>query len=153
MSNCLILLTSSFPFRGEETFLENEILYLEKSFDKIIIFALELDKGADVTRVYPSNADIYNTSSGKKKILRMQDVFKGSLRLLNKNSVPEADRQAIGNSVPKKVFSDYFEQRSIRQFNECVGILDRYDFTEYDKVTVYSYWFFSVCRTGRIPSV
>ncbi len=148
MSNCLIMLTSSFPYEGEETFLENEIFFHENSFDKIIILALELSKGVPVTRAYPENADIYNTSTGSKKMLRLQDVFYGAVSVFNKNTVPEMDKAAVGKSLTRKVFSDYFEQRSIRQFNECKAILDRYDFKKYDDVLIYSYWFFSICRTG-----
>ena len=148
MSNCLILLTSSFPFKGEETFLENEISFLEKSFDKIIILALELSKGDDITRVYPSNADVYNTSSGKKKILRIKDTAKGALNIFKNRRINPQDAEAIGSSLSRKAFFSYFEERSIRQFNECIGILDRFDFSKFDSITIYSYWFFSICLTG-----
>jgi colanic acid/amylovoran biosynthesis glycosyltransferase len=38
--NTLFLLTNKFPYKGGETFLETEIHYLSKSFDKVIVFPM-----------------------------------------------------------------------------------------------------------------
>ena len=37
LKNCLILLTNSYPYSSEEAFLEPEMPYLAKEFDKIIM--------------------------------------------------------------------------------------------------------------------
>ena len=57
LKNCLILLTNSYPYSSEEAFLEPEIPYLAKEFDKIIILAIGLGKDAKKTRKAPENAD------------------------------------------------------------------------------------------------
>ena len=52
----LILFTEKFPFIGGETFLETEILYLCRSFEKVIIFPLY--RGDKYAMLLPKNAEV-----------------------------------------------------------------------------------------------
>ncbi len=148
MSRCLLLLTSAFPFANGEPFLENEIFFHEDHFDKIIILAMELSPDSQMTRPIPANAEAYNVARKSKSVSRAIDVCEGGLRLLHPSPLTPADRAQIGASPLKRLFSEYFERRSRRQFEECLPILQKTDFTVFDEVVVYSYWFFANCKTG-----
>ncbi|MEI6122910.1 MAG: glycosyltransferase [Bacteroidota bacterium] len=58
MGKILIFLTSSYPFDKGETFVENEIKYLEKAFDKIIIFCASIST-EPIKRYLPVNAEAF----------------------------------------------------------------------------------------------
>ncbi len=148
MRNCLILLTSCFPYDNKETFLENEIKFLGGNFTKVIILAQELSPSVTKARKIPDNADAYNISVKKKQIARCGDVLRGGLRLFYPSDACKSDRERIGKSVSKKAFCEYFEQRSQRQFRESLEIIKKYDFNEFDEIIIYSYWFFANCRTA-----
>ncbi len=64
MGKTLIFLTSSYPFDKGETFVENEMKYLEKGFDKIIIFCASRS-AEPINRYLPVNAEAfyYNSNS------------------------------------------------------------------------------------------
>lgn len=148
MKQCLILLTSCFPFDNKETFLENEIFFHSSYFEKIIILAQELSPNVTDARKIPENAEAYNIAQKKKKVARYGDMLSGALRFFNPTDACKSDKEKIGKSVSKKVFCEYFEQRSQRQFKESMAVLKKYDFKAYDEVVIYSYWFFANCRTG-----
>ena len=148
MNKCLILLTSCFPFDNKETFLENEINFLSKSFDKIIILAQELSPSVTKARRIPENSDAYNISEKKKQYARYGDILRGGLKFFSPSDACKSDKDRIGKSISKKVFCEYFEQRSQRQFKESINILKKYNFSDFDEIVIYSYWFFANCRTG-----
>ncbi len=54
--NVLILFTQMFPYGKEETFLETEIIYLAKVFDKVIIISHNVNSGSK--RKCPSNVEV-----------------------------------------------------------------------------------------------
>lgn len=148
MNKCLILLTSCFPFDNKETFLENEIFFQSKYFNKIIILAQELSPSQTEARKIPDNATAYNISVQKKQIARYGDVIRGALRFFTPSDACQTDKERIGNSFSKKIFCEYFEQRSQRQFEESMKIIKTVDFSDFDEIVIYSYWFFANCRTG-----
>lgn len=150
MKNCLILLTSSFPYEKGEPFLENEIFFYEDKFDKIIILAQELEPNAELTREVPSNAEVFNIANASKKLARTKDKIKGAIKAVNPAADLMSDKEEIGKSFAKKAFFEYFEARASREFKESVKILNQYDFSKYDNVVIYSYWFFVICRTGSL---
>ena len=63
MSACLIMLTNTYPFNGGEYFIENEIDIVSRYFDKIMIFALDADKSAPLTRSIPVNVSAVITEN------------------------------------------------------------------------------------------
>ena len=146
MKKCLILLTNSYPYSSEESFLEAEIPYLSKQFEKIIIFAIGLGKDAKQTRITPDNADCYNGAVSSKAVSRAISLTKGAIRSVipfGAEREPEAEE-----SFKKRVFYEYFRARGEREYSQCEKFLDKYDFTEYDSVTIYSYWFFATALVG-----
>lgn len=148
MKKCLILLTSCFPYDNKETFLENEIFFHKDYFDKIIILAQELSAGSFAKRSIPDNAEAYNIAVKNKKNSRYSDVLRGALRFFRPSDACKSDSELIGGSVSKRLFCEYFEQRAQRQFKESLKIVETIDFDGFDEILIYSYWFFSNCRTG-----
>lgn len=55
MNKSLVLFTDSFPFGTKETFLNTEILFLSKNFEKIIIIPL---RDSDLAREVPANVTV-----------------------------------------------------------------------------------------------
>lgn len=145
MKNCLVLLTNSYPFSSEEPFLEPEVPYLAKAFDKVIVLAIGLDKDARKTRNAPENFDCYNVSLTSKRLGRLICVSKGMINSFLPAKIPE-DKAC--DSFKKRVFCEYFYARGEREFSLCKSVLDKYDFSQYDSVTVYSYWFFVTALVG-----
>lgn len=146
MKNCLILLTNSYPYSSEESFLEPEMPYLAKEFDKIIILAIGLGKDAKKTREAPENADCYNIGKTSKRVSRILSFLKGAVNSVLPSDTPKDD-EAKGD-FKKRIFCEYFYARGEREFSLCKDVLNKYDFSEYDSVTVYSYWFFATALVG-----
>ncbi len=146
MKNCLILLTNSYPYSSEESFLEPEMPYLAKEFDKIIILAIGLGKDAKKTRETPENADCYNIGKTSKRVSRMLSLLKGAVNSVLPSDTPKDDEAK--DDFKKRIFCEYFYARGEREFSLCKEVLEKYDFSEYDSVTVYSYWFFATALVG-----
>ncbi len=147
MKRCLIFLTSSFPYGGNEPFIENEIFFHEKNFDKIIILAQELEPDAEIKRSFPECCDVYNITKTKKKLVRYSDILIGSFNTIKPYKMNDKDKSEMGSSPVNKVIAGYFNRRAYRQFNINKAILEKYDFSDFDEVVLYSYWFFSNCKT------
>lgn len=146
LKNCLILLTNSYPYSSEESFLEPEMPYLAKEFDKIIVLAIGLGKNAKKTRDVPENVDCYNVGKTSKRVSRMMSLFKGVVSSVLPSDTPKDDE--IKGDFRKRIFCEYFYARGEREFSLCKDILCKYDFAEYDSVTIYSYWFFATALVG-----
>ncbi len=147
MKNCLILLTSSYPFFTDEPFLETEMPYLANRFDKVITLAVALDSGIPQINITPENADCYNVAVSSKKISRAKSLLKGVVGLATRSELLKQDPQA-SESLKKRIFFEYFCARAEREFALCMKVLEKYDFSEYDGVTIYSYWFFVSALIG-----
>ena len=74
LKRCLILITSSYPYQTQESFLESEIPYIQNHFDKIITLAIDLGKGAKKMRATPENADCYNVAATGKTVSRYLSI-------------------------------------------------------------------------------
>lgn len=148
MSKCLVMITSSFPFGKGETYIENEISHYTSLFDKIIILPIELNPDAPLTRKIADEVEAINVSHKKQSVARAGDVLKGLKNLVAPGWLYEYDRQRIGKSLKKRMFFEYFCNRSVRSFSECLEVLKNHDLQQYDSITVYSYWFFVPALVG-----
>lgn len=146
LKNCLILLTNSYPYSSEEPFIEPEMPYLAKEFDKIIILAIGLGNDAKKTREIPENADCYNVGVTSKHVSRMMSFLRGAVNSVLPSKTPK-DTEAKSD-FKKRIFCEYFYARGEREFALCKDIINKYDFSEYGSVTVYSYWFFVTALVG-----
>lgn len=136
MSACLIMLTNTYPFNGGEYFIENEIDIVSRYFDKIMIFALDADKNAPLTRSVPANVSAVITGKYSRKRERAGDLIGA---VLNTPFVGKKDGET---DVRKKLFREYFCARSERQFKQVLENISTEELKEYDEVIIYSYWLF-----------
>lgn len=146
MKNCLILITSSYPYLTQESFIESEIPFDAAAFDKVITLAVDVGKNAPKMRAVPENVDSFNVSVTSKKLGRGLSKVKGVFNYIKGTDYDESDAEA--DTVAKKLFLGYFVARAEREFVLCMDKLKEYDFSEYDSVTVYSYWFFVSALIG-----
>jgi glycosyltransferase involved in cell wall biosynthesis len=77
MLNKLVLFTSSFPYGDKETYLENEIVFLSKSFNEIEIYPHFYKEGKTEIRDVPPNVKVHLPAYPKDKIGRILLAFKG----------------------------------------------------------------------------
>ncbi len=139
MGSCLILVTGMYPFSVDEAFLESEAPFLSKQFEKVIVLAISPEKNTPLTRQVPDNFDCYNVTSTSKKLHRAVSLLKGIFASLNPSANVEDEAK---QSFKHRLFYEYFAARGEREFALCEDIINKYDFSQYDSVTVYSYWFF-----------
>ncbi len=130
----LIFVTSKYPFGSGETFIENEIKYLSKSFDKVFIYATEAN--ADETiRPVPENVVYF---PAKPKTIAKKDYIPCLFKLLN-------IKEILFNCIDRQTFT---KTSAVCYFSACVNSSSRHisdflkicDVTPEDEVTIYSYW-------------
>lgn len=148
MNKCLIILTSVSPNVKGESFINNELAFHSQNFNKVIVIAIEKIKEEIVNNKYADNIDVHEASADSGKESKLIDAFKGLLNIFRHNDALTADKIKIGKSLSKLVFANYFEMRAKRNYDACTDILNKYDFSQFDEVVVYSYWFFLACRVG-----
>jgi len=148
MNNCLLILTNRFPFSFGEPFLETELPYHIKNFNKIIILPLDVGSNEKPTRELPAGAETFNISSQSKNTARYNDRIKGAVGLLKKSNVYRLENEEIKNSIAKRFFLEYFEARAQHRFSEICTAFKEIDFSGFDNIIIYSYWLFVTARTG-----
>ena len=130
----LIFVTSNYPYGSGETFIENEIEYLSKSFDKIFIYSTEAHS-SDKKRCVPENVAVFaaNPTPVTKKDY-VPCLFKPS-------AIKEIFRKCLGKNAFAKISACcYFSATVKKQTENLDGFLRLCDITADDSVTVYSYW-------------
>lgn len=148
MKNCLIMITSSYPFLTQEAFLESELSRIQSGFDKIITLAIDIGKDVTEKRAVPSNADCYNVAVQSKTVSRLQSKIIGGINYIKGSDFSDCDMEA--DTAKRKIFMEYFCARAKKEFAFCMKKLEKYDFTQYERITVYSYWFFVSAMIGTM---
>ena len=120
--------------------------YVKTAFDKIITLAIDTGKGAPKMRATPENADCYNVAATGKTVSRYLSKAKGVMNYVKGSEYYDVDTEA--DTAQKKLFLEYFCARADREFKLCMDKLKDYDFSKFDSVTVYSYWFFVAAMIG-----
>ncbi|MBR3300941.1 MAG: hypothetical protein IKI68_05590, partial [Clostridia bacterium] len=95
----LIFVTSKYPYSNGETFIENEIGYLSKAFDKIIVFATEAHD-TEQKRLVPENVS----------------VFVANPKPVSKNDYLTS---LFNVSVIKEIFKNCLKGNFIRKISAC----------------------------------
>lgn len=134
--NC-ILFIYQFPYKTSEPFMETEIEFLSKRFNKIFIFSININKKEKQTRTVPNNVKVFPLDSPHKKIInviRGAFVFNRGLSCCKKNlSILLADLYTRG--------------RMHHIYRKALKILLQNNF-DGNNTIFYSYWL-----TCAIPSV
>ncbi|MBQ7541605.1 MAG: glycosyltransferase [Clostridia bacterium] len=142
MSRCAILITTAFPFAAGEPYLEAEIPVLAAAFDRVLIFTVGLHPHARQTLTLPQNVTAFNCAQRPPRQARLRDVLRGIPAALVLPRLPQADRREAGASVLRRAFLGYFTARTKRHTAEIAQQIQTMDFSGYDDVLLYGYWFF-----------
>ncbi len=148
MNKCLILLTDITPLEKSESFVKNELSFHCKNFSKIIVLALQNTKNDKLPDSYANNVSIYQVSNLAEKQQKLKSLVCGALSVINPKDRLKSELKHCKLNFKKAVMTGYFEHRCKEKFGRCIKILDNFDFTEFDEIVVYSYWFFLTCRVG-----
>lgn len=139
----LILVTNQFPFGKGETFLENEIEYLAKSFSNIYLYAACAQKGDKCTYELPANVVAYNAE--------IRNVSKKQyLKSLGKKAVIIELGRAINNLNDVKKISSccYFDVCVENSCHRIQNFVNRINLNRNDEIVIYSYWLSSIGMTA-----
>lgn len=136
----LILLTNYYPFFKGEEYLESEIQYLSKSFDRIIVIATMIGKDEKPTRQLPENVTAHasgvdHSIRGKAKMI-LNNFTKASKKI--KTLYSHGD---YSNGL-KKLYATYFEARAMTIYPSICQIMDKENMKSTDSVVIYSYWLY-----------
>lgn len=136
MNNCLLLITSNFPYGKGEEFLETELKYMSEEFDIIYILTFSLE--SNVTRNLPEN--VLYSKIYRNKLTTLQKI-KAISFLLSKQALEELyiikNRYRLKHSkaiIKSVIVSEWLSRSICKQIND---ILKRH-FS--GNIYLYSYW-------------
>lgn len=150
MKRCLIMITTSYPFTSGEPYLEAEMPHLAKRFDQIFLFTIGLSTGVSPTVALPENVVVCNPAKGSSKVSKALDLINGIPCVFKIPKRFESEKQYCGASMVKRLFAGYLISRSKRHCNELYGCLRDFDFSVFDEVVLYGYWFFAATATAAL---
>lgn len=127
----LICFTASFPFGKKETYFENELEYLYKSFDMIYIIPIYNPTGSDVKRVVPNNVKVF------------QPILKqGNARFIEGVKSLRYNHFFAKEFFSKKVFLSLFKLKkwlnSFFLYNAGIKSIENIELSQ--NTYLYSYW-------------
>jgi glycosyltransferase involved in cell wall biosynthesis len=131
----LVIFTSGFPYGSSETFLETEIEYLAKSFDKLTIVVTEVVNKSEVRKV-PANCELihltldYSLKTQLKSLLSSLDrIFWKELFRIKKIYQSKITLQHIKIAL-----------LSLQRAKVVKNFIAHYSIKREDKLLFYSYW-------------
>ncbi|MDD3254180.1 MAG: glycosyltransferase [Lachnospiraceae bacterium] len=148
MGKCLIVFTRKYPYSYGEPSFQDEVPYQLSCFEKVIVLSQDVSKGETTTRMPPKEVDFFNTATTSRRMGRIKDKIKCLRWSVRKNEAIESDWKRIKGNPVRRVFLWTFEERCQRLISEAIEVLRNYDFSAYDEVVCYSYWFFANVRVA-----
>lgn len=148
MNKCLILLTNISPDVVGESFVSNELEFHSKVFNKVIVIPIQNSPHENKVKSYPDNVDVLLPPKGSSKNAKLKDLCLGLFNVFKFNDAISSDKNRIDKSTSRLIFANYIEARNRSCISFCEKSLSSYDFTQFDEVIIYSYWFFLPCRVG-----
>jgi len=137
----LVLITSHFPFGTGESFIGQEIKYLSRNFEKIILISQDIS--GEKTRETPENVTVYryNTSTSFKGFLLLPFLFfinSGNITDILKGEIEF--RLGIKDKLTIKKFFFLFRKvmKSVQLKEFIINKLQREKIEK--SVVIYSYW-------------
>lgn len=148
MKNCLILLTNYYPFHKGEEYLESEIKHLADNFHQIFVISTMVSYDMRQTRKVPENVIVLPVGL-KFSFIGKTKMFINQYREIRKETakVQMIKEDSKGNSFAK-LYSYYFESRAMEVYGCIEKKLKDYDFEQYSRITIYSYWFYITARVA-----
>lgn len=148
MGKCLIVFTRKYPFSYGEPSFQDEVPYHIPYYEKIIVLAQDVSKGEAATRTPPNKVEFYNTATTSRRMGRIKDKVKCLRWALKPTAAMKSDSTRLKGKPISRVFLWTFEARCQRLISEAISVLERYDFSSYDEVVLYSYWLFANVRVA-----
>lgn len=144
----ILMLTKSYPYGTEESFIENEIKILSKNFQEIIIIACEVPHKEIRIREVPKNVRVHRILNRNKKMQMLIDILM-SVRLQIKTNQYLKNEYNNRTKLGEKIFMRYFEAKAKRIFSSIIKekILET---VKDKKLVLYSYWLFTTARVGSM---
>lgn len=143
---CLLMFTDFYPFTVGEEFLEQEIGYTASCFDQVHVIPIRQKYGAKLTRPLPENvtAHLVSTSSYdhwfKQITKKLLDIYLGKNRFLSTKIW-----QGRLHLIDLKFAANCYEM-----YRRIVPLIQTLNLKQYDRVVVYSYWFFTGVAIARM---
>lgn len=148
MGKCLIVFTRKYPYSYGEPSFQDEVPYQLSYFEKVIVLSQDVSKDETATRTPPREVEFYNTATTSRIVGRIKDKIKCLRWAIQKNEAMISDSQRIKGKPVRRVFLWTFEERCQRLISEAISVLKKFDFSKYDEVVCYSYWFFANVRVA-----
>ncbi len=137
MAKILFFFTSSFPYGTGETFIENEINYLAKAFDKIVI--ISNDTQNQQTREVPANTKLYRLPYALPKVQKLlayknmvTRLFRQEFKII-RHTYQQKFTRGILNTMCQTLQKARFWTPQIKQIMQQEAEVR-------DQLYLYSYW-------------
>ncbi|MDU1223534.1 glycosyltransferase [Varibaculum cambriense] len=147
MRTLAIVLTDQFPYEVGEEFFEQELPYLSKAVSDILIIPVRLEQGAKKTRILPANAVSFlpvkqkATNKWWKIVKNLPRIIFSGERMVNWFQFRH----------PIRVLVDLvFASNTYDVYNRILPQLKQFDFSKYDSIVLYSYWFYTGTSLARL---
>lgn len=129
----LVLLTADFPFGSGETFLETEIIYLCKGFEKVIIIASNTT--SPQTRNVPDNCHLLRMDISQTKSLKLKSILSilNPLYLEEKRIIRKIYNKEVTKGIVKTMLISLERAKRVAHF------IYQQNFN-FDNTIFYSYW-------------
>lgn len=128
--NTCIIITSEYPYKTAEPFIEDEIKILANAFDRVLVFAISGGKGANATRPIPDNVQSFCIESCGK----IESLLKGMITYNNQFKHDDLNFKHVGVDC-------YFKGKANIAYKAIVSKLKSFSFCKEESITIYSYWF------------
>lgn len=147
MRTLAVVLTDQFPYEVGEEFFEQELPYLSKAVSDILIIPVRVEQGAKKTRVLPANAVSFLpvkqkvTNKWWKIVKNLPRIIFSGERMVNWFQLRH----------PIRVLVDLvFASNTYDVYKRILPQLKQFDFSKYDSVVLYSYWFYTGTSLARL---
>ena len=149
MKSCLVLLTKKYPFETGEEFIENEMPFLARRFDRVILIATSVSDRPERTRTVPENAEVHFLRASEiRRALLPAAAFRAVFPL--PGLARGRDREEAVRTFRRKLFCSYFLAKAEQVRGGCARVLQGAGLGAAGGVTFYSYWFYDTAFAAAL---
>ena len=138
--NKLIMFTDCYPYRPGGSFVANEMAYLCKNYDEIVLITT-ISKGENILYEVPTNVVLLPLYCINYKIEKLKAMEKGVKLLFKTNEEWNLTKTITEPSIKKKLYFCYIKALAEIRYSQCVKALDNIVVSNNDTITLYTYWF------------
>lgn len=127
--NICFLITCEFPYKSSEPFLESEMPFLSKKFDRVIVFSTDISENEKPTRLLPKNVVSIPLNIKHKLLNGMLSGF-----------LPSKKYKISGKSIKEKLYQIYYRGMVVSIQKRIINKIKTSNFNDNDNIVLYSYW-------------